>query len=115
MLSEMEIMYLLLFALAIVWLVVRLKTGQWFPRWIFANNRLSLAQRNSDVIQVTERLVHLSHSHNAYYFENLTAQCLRKIARREGRPSLAPKGYLREWKARRDIPMEYAQLAQHTE
>jgi hypothetical protein len=113
----METLPLFLFVLGIVWVVVRLKTGRWFPfiKGRSARNlRLPLPQRHSEIIGRIEQSISPNY-HNTYYFENLTAQCLREIAQREGRPRLAPAGYLREWKARADVPTDYSELAQYLE
>lgn len=73
----------------------------------------SIIERNDDLIQVAlERIYNDSWPH---YVENKVMDCIGEIAKREGRPELAPKyrEWLSSWERRSDIPTEYQQLKTH--
>src|ERR1700686_4624560 len=78
------------------------------------NKRLLLQQRHQEIIERTERSMGLNDSQR-HHVDDVTAQCLRDIAIREGRSDVAPRAgeWLWKWRTRTGIQQEYLELAQY--
>lgn len=78
------------------------------------NKHLLLQQRHRDIIERTEQSMNLNDSRR-HYVDDLTAQCLREIAIREGRTDAAPRvgEWLWKWRTRTGTPQEYLELARY--
>jgi hypothetical protein len=76
--------------------------------------RLPLQERHRDIIERTEQSMGLN-DWQGHYVDDLTAQCLRDIAVREGRSDAAPRAgeFLSQWRRRTGIQQEYLELAQY--
>jgi hypothetical protein len=76
--------------------------------------RLPLQERHQDIIERTERSMSLNDSQR-HYVDDVTAQCLRDVAIREGRSDVAPRTgeWLWKWRTRTGIQREYVELAQY--
>jgi hypothetical protein len=78
------------------------------------NKHLLLQQRHRDLIELTEQSMRLNDTQR-HYVDDLTAQCLRDIAIKEGRSDVAPRAgeWLWKWRTTAGIQREYLELAQH--
>ncbi len=83
-------------------------------RRIQENKHRLLQQQHRDIIERTEQSMRLNDSQR-HYVDDLTAQCLRDIAVREGRSDAAPRTgeWLWKWRTRTGIQREYLELAQY--
>jgi Restriction endonuclease len=81
---------------------------------ISENQGLLLQQRHRDVIERTEQLMRLN-DRQTHYIDDLTAQCLRDIAIKEGQSGAAPRvgEWLSQWRRRAEFHREYVELAQY--
>jgi hypothetical protein len=75
--------------------------------------RLPLEQKHRDIIEHAELSMRLNES-KRHYVDDMTAQCLRDIASKEGRSDIAPLAgeWLSKWRRRTPIT-EYLELAQY--
>src|SRR3989338_5320747 len=73
----------------------------------------TIVERNQDLIQTA--LDGIYNDTWPHYIENKVRDCIGEIAKREGRPELAPKyrEWLSSWEKRVDIPAEYQQLKEY--
>lgn len=78
--------------------------------------RIPLEQRYRDLIERTEQSMYLN-DHQRHYVDDLTAQCLRDIAIKEGRSDAAPRSgeWLWKWRTKTGVQGEYLQLAQYVQ
>src|SRR5215469_16680780 len=76
---------------------------------------ITLAQKYQDTISKYCTQIFLNTKR--YYIENHVRDCIGDIARSEGVPHLAPayRECLLQWRARRHLPKEYRNLADHLE
>ena len=79
---------------------------------IAVDAKKNIVARNEDIIN--RACGNIYDDHHTYYIENTVKNCIAEIAKREGRPHLAPayREWLSAWECRPDIPPEYQELKQ---
>jgi restriction system protein len=102
----------------ILWAIVSFfewlgKTTTQVKARISVDTSKTIVERNQDLIQAA--LAKIYTDSWPHYVENQVRDCIGEIAKREGRPDLAPKyrEWLSAWERRSDIPAEYQELKQH--
>ncbi|MCC6934700.1 MAG: restriction endonuclease [Candidatus Yanofskybacteria bacterium] len=115
----MSYVIIILFVLGfIIWAIVSIfewlgKTTKQVKARMSVDTKRNIIERNQDII--TECLQHIYDDSWPHYVENKVRDCIGEIAKREGRPELAPKyrEWLSVWESRSDIPPEYQELKNH--